>query len=212
MKALSHIISWLKGDPKAVTVPQPHGLYDGPAFRVDGVTSIYFHEDDYCQIELLPEENGDHLVIEGQKVRETAEKNFDGYGFTAIHVPAREPLPLASRKIPVSFIEEVFSMAAFKRIPKVYSGSMSDRAEAPDTVAFKLDPYVVYFDHKDGIVLHIWLQLFWKAEPENRVKLLDALHEIGKKWQLVLMHWPWSRLIDLRDRTATDDYLTVYPE
>jgi hypothetical protein len=210
MNALARFLSWFKVEAKPTAIQKPDPRYDGPAFQTDGVTSIYFHEDDYCQVQLLPKEDHDHLSTEGAKVKEVAEKNFTGYGFANIHVPAKEPIPLSSRGIGVSEIDSILIAERFDRIATVFSGSMSDRALARNTVAFKLGSYSFYYDYENGIVQNIWLDLFGKASSEDRANLTNALHGIGTKWDLVLMHWSWSSLVDLNSQPAIAEYLDSY--
>jgi hypothetical protein len=152
MNALARFLSWFKVEEKPTAVHQPDPRYDGPAFQTDGVTSMYFHEDDYCQVQLLPKEDQVHLSAEGAKVKVVAEKNFTGYGFANIHVPAKEPIPLSSRSIGVSEIDSILIADRFIRIETVFSGSMSDRALAQNTVAYRLGGYSFYYDHENGTV------------------------------------------------------------
>jgi|GEM_PF-1795302 len=210
MNALARFLSWFKVEEKPTAVHQPDPRYDGPAFQTDGVTSMYFHEDDYCQVQLLPKEDQVHLSAEGAKVKVVAEKNFTGYGFANIHVPAKEPIPLSSRSIGVSEIDSILIADRFIRIETVFSGSMSDRALAQNTVAYRLGGYSFYYDHENGTVQNIWLDLFGKASADDQANLTNALHLIGTKWNLVLMHWSWSSLVELNSLPSIVGYVDSY--
>lgn len=210
MNTLTRFLSWFKVEAKPTAIEKPDPRYEGPAFQTDGVTSIYFHEDDYCQVQLLPKEDQDHLSAEEAKVREVAEKNFTGYGFSNIHVPTKEPISLSSRRINTAEIDNMLLAQRFKRITTVFSGSMSDRAVAQETLAFKCGSYVLYYDQDNGTVRSIWLDLFGKASSANRADLINALHLIGTRWNLVLMHWSWSSLVDLSAKHSIEEYFDSY--
>ncbi len=208
MKTLSHILSWFKGG-QASPVTSPSNSEE---LQIDGITSIYFHEDDYCQIELVPRENEGFLIAQGAEIQRSAEKNFDGFGYKDIHVRSQEQVPLSSKNILLSQIADMLRDCGFLRIDTVFTGYSTHREHLQNAVAFKLDPYVIYFDHKDGIVEHAWLDLHWGSSPESQTRMIGAFAQIGQKWQLLLSHWPWSRVVDLTDRAAIENYVTVYPE
>ncbi len=180
--------------------------------RIDGITSIYFHEDDYCQIELVPRENEGFLIAQGSEIQRSAEKNFDGYGYKGIHVRSEEPVPLSTKGIALEHMADMLRVRGFRRIDQVFTGYGSHRELAKNTVAFKLDPYEIYVDHKDCILNHVWLYLHWGASPESKQQLIDAFDQIGQNWHLLLAHWPWSLVVDLTDRSAIENYVTVRPE
>lgn len=208
MKTLSHILSWFKGGQASPVASS----WNADELQIDGITSIYFHEDDYCQIELVPRENEGFLIAQGAEIQRSAEQNFDGYGYKAIHVRSEEPVSLFTKGISVDQMAEILGAHGFLRIDTVFTGYSTHRERANNTVAFKLDPYVVYLDHKVGVVAHAWLDLHWGGSTESKMHFIDTLDQIGRKWQLLLSHWPWSRVVDLTDRSAIDNYVTVYPQ
>ncbi len=208
MKPLSHILSWFKGGQASPVT----SLSKSEEQQIDGITSIYFHEDDYCQIELVPRENEGFLIAQGAEIQRSAEKNFDGYGYKGIHVRSEEPVSLSTKGIAVEQMAEVLTAQGFLRIDTVFTGYSTHRERAKDTVAFKLDPFVVYVDSKDGILAHAWLELNWGASSESQMRFIDALDLIGRNWQLLLSHWPGSLVVDLTDRVAIENYVTVHPQ
>lgn len=208
MNILVRMFSWLKGGQASSVTSSTNS----DELQIDGTTSIYIHEDDYCQIELVPRENDGFLIAQGAEIQRSAEKNFDGYGFKGIQVRSEEPVSLSTKGISVDQMAAILVAQGFFRIDTVFTGYSSHRKHAKDTVAFKLDPYVVYLDHKDGIVAHAWLDLHWGGSTESKMHFIDTLDQIGWKWQLLLSHWPWSRVVDLTDRSAIENYVTVYPQ
>jgi hypothetical protein len=189
MKALSNILSWLKGSPS------------------NTATSIYFHEDDYCQIELVANENEGHLRKTGAEIQQSAKQNFDGFGYKDTFIRNEEPMPLSTKRILPEQLATLLEGCGFQRIAKVCTGYSSHREQLKDAMALKLDPYVIYLDHKDGIVQHIWLEMRWSDAPENQRRFTDALDQIGRKWQLLLSDWSWPKVVDLSDHAATERYV-----
>lgn len=60
----------------------------------DGPT-IFYHEDDYLQVEILPLENLDQLKKESADVENYSKKCFGGFGYTDIYVRSdKNKLPL----------------------------------------------------------------------------------------------------------------------
>lgn len=207
MSTLSHILSWFKGRQPSM-VHSPSNL-EQP--RIEDNSSIYFHEDDYCQIELVPRENEGFLIAQGAEIQRSAEKNFDGYGYKGIHVRSEEPVSLSTKGIALEQMADILRDCGFHRIDQVFTGYSSHSELVKNAVAFKHDPYEIYMDHKDGILDHVWLYLHWGASPESKQQLIDAFDRIGQKWQLLLSHWPWSQVVDLTDRSAIENYVTVNP-
>ncbi len=160
----------------------------------------------------MPRENEGFLIAQGAEIKRSAEKNFDGYGYKDIHIRSEEPVPLSTKGIPLEQMTDILRERGFHRIDRVFTGYSSHREVAKNTVAFKLDPYEIYMDHKDGILDHVWLYMHWGASPESKQHLIDAFDQIGQRWQLLLSHWPWSQVVDLTDRSAIENYVTVNPQ
>ena len=170
--------------------------------------SIFFHEDDYCQVQLMLNENQMSLQKEAEEVFGFSKEHFDGSGYTDIKVREEETHKLADRQIKINEIEAVIINAGFDKIPKVFTGyGQSYREELTNTEAYGKNGCAIFYDYKDYIVEHIWLEYHWGNEQTNKNKFLNCLSDLGKKWNLLLMDWNQLKLVELTDSTATQKYL-----
>ena len=78
------------------------------------------------------------------------------------------------------------------------------RVISEKTIGFGKNYSAIYFDYENGVVKNIWVSNFFEF---NQDKLTDVLLEIGKKWNLVLMDWNSSELIDLSNKEMIRKYL-----
>lgn len=60
------------------------------------MASAFFHEDDYCQVEVLPSTARGYCLAEMGRIDEFADAHQDGAGWTAMYVRGESPQPLAS--------------------------------------------------------------------------------------------------------------------
>ena len=170
--------------------------------------SIFFHEDDYCQVQLALNENLLSLQKEAEEVLGFAKEHFDGSGFTDIKVREEETHKLADRQIKINDMESVITNAGFDEIPKVFTGyGQSYRKELKNAKAFGKNGCSIFFDYKDNIVEHIWLQYHWKNVQTDKDKFALCLGDLGEKWNLLLMDWNQLKLVALADSAATRKYL-----
>jgi len=170
--------------------------------------SIFFHEDDYCQIQLTLNDNLSSLQKEAEEILGFAEKHIDGAGFTDIKVRDEETHKLVERQIKPTDIESVITNAGFEEVPKVFTGyGQSYRVELKDTKAFGKNGFAIFFDYRDNSVEHIWIEYDWENEQSDKEKFAVCLSELGRKWNLLLMDWNQLKLVDLTDSIATKSYL-----
>lgn len=171
--------------------------------------SIFYHEDDYLQVEILPSENYTNLKIESEKVETFAKEHFDGEGFTDIYVRNdKNKVKLSQKQIAPKELEEILSLIGLNRIANVLTGyGQTFREPRKDCIAFGKDYCAVYYSFKDNIVQHIWFTDHWSMDRE---KLASCLHEIGQWWDLVFQDWNLAVTIDLKEKNSIDQYLGIY--
>jgi hypothetical protein len=166
---------------------------------------LFFHEDDYCQIELSPIENLSLFSTEADKINDLAEKTFDGSGYTDIYVRNAERIKLEERKIHPDQLEEIIKITDLGKALSVKTGyGQTYRIEATNTIGYGKDYSAIYFDFKDHMVSHIWLTGHFSI---NQEKLAECLFQIGQKWSLLLMDWNQTVSVDLSDMASIKKYL-----
>ena len=149
---------------------------------IEGLT-IFYHEDDYRQVEIVPNDNHAELEEESKKVNDFANEHFDYSGYTDIYVRTDDnKTELKQRLIKPNDLEQKLEILGLERVPKVTTGyGQTYRELHKDCIAFGKDYSAIYYDFKDEIVQGIWLTNHWSMD---RKQLSDCLHEIGKKWNL----------------------------
>ncbi len=172
----------------------------------DDPQPLFFHEDDFCQVELSPKENLASLTEEADKVTDFARQHFDGVGYTDIYIRSKHRLELRERKIRQDELEAVIVGSDLKRAPAVLSGYGENyRVKLDDTVGFGEGYSAIYFDVKGDVVENIWLTGDIDAEAG---KFRNSLVQIGQRWNLILMDWNLSIAVDLTDNRSAEDYFT----
>jgi hypothetical protein len=179
-----------------------------PESTNDGHT-IFYHEDDYRQVEIVPNDNLAELEEESKKVNNFATEHFDSSGYTDIYVRNDDnKTELKQLLIKPKDVEQKLEIIGLERIPNVTTGyGQTYREPHKDCIAFVMGYSAIYYDFKDEIVNSIWLTNHWSMD---RKRLSECLHEIGKKWNLLLQDWNLTETVDLNDKQAIDDYLGTY--
>ena len=173
----------------------------------DGTNSIFFHEDDYRQVEILPIENVIALKAKTNSQIKFALEHFDGHGFTdAQSRDGQERVELSERLISVSEFEQVVHSLELDRANTVLTGYSTHREIAPNTVGFNGGGYAsVFYSYSNGFIQHIWFTNNWDFDRERFVSFLN---QIGLRWELLLVDWNLADVVDLR----STEYITRYFE
>ena len=165
---------------------------------------IYFHEDDYCQQQLLPRDASAHAQSEIKKIKEFSDAHRDpnGYGWTDIYVRQEAPLEFHTLAIKKDIIGPIIS-PYLPPYDVVYTGYSSHRELCKQTAAWGTsDCCAVFIDwDKDGIVANIWTELF----EQDEVAIQAATHAfaaLGRLHPLVFVDWAWNYTCDVSDESA----------
>lgn len=163
---------------------------------------VWYHEDDHCQIELLPKAAEDFARHQAGDIDTFSAAHDDGgMGWTDIYLRGESPASLKDLNITLAELAHVVP-SNFRRIDRVLTGYASYQEPAPQVVAWQADGGTMFasFD-ESGIISEIWFcQPVAEMEP--------FLSEMANKWPLILADWSWSRVVDLSDRDAVRAYLT----
>lgn len=172
--------------------------------------SIYFHEDDYCQIEVLPIQNYNYCKDEFDKINDFSEEHEveGGIGFTDIYVRNENPISILDLSISIDKICSVLEGVTCK-YDKVSTGYSTYREKCQNTIAYGDNENVVIFfnfDKDTNFVKNIWLTLdtYNENEKESAKQILLALSKIN---ELILVDWGWSFLTKLNNTSSIEDYL-----
>jgi hypothetical protein len=169
---------------------------------------VYFHEDLYCQVEVVPRENLLALNSENEKINEFSEAHRSGLGYTDIYARGEHQIKTISRCITLDEFEALLTAFGFRKISNLYSGYGSYEEICKNTFAFKFDFSVVFCDLQDGLIKNIWLDGFrFNKESELKESLVSCLNQIGEKWNLILNDWDLCEAIDLNNISEIERYV-----
>lgn len=167
---------------------------------------IYFHEDDYCQIELLPKANYESCLKELGIISDFSDKHFDGIGYTDMYVRGERSIPTSTLNISLDQFSQFLLEQGLNKYTTVETGYSSYREQAESTWAFDRDNLTVFVNFEKNIVQNIWLDFY----PNDTSKLDNAIHDLffklGVNWNLILVDWNLKKVINLNDKKSIESY------
>lgn len=166
--------------------------------------SIFYHEDDYKQIEIVPSENFNELIKQAENVKDFEEKHFDGGGYTDMMVREENGFKLKQRGIQSDELDKILSELPIKRNNKVSTGVRPGEISSENTIGFGENYNGIFFDFESDYVTGIWIAGSPNVES---VIFAQVLNNIGNKWSLLLMDWNSLELIDLKNKEQIEKYL-----
>ncbi len=157
----------------------------------------YFHEDDYCQIEILPIEARKFCQMQIEKIADFSKAHQSGAGWDDIYLREAPPRKLAELGITLAEIRDALS----ERCPEydaVYTGYSTVRSLCSDVHAFGEDDQPVIFAEvdKNEIIVSLWC-----SNPSRKLYLLPGIDH------LLLVDWGWEFVAPLRDKSKVEDYI-----
>ena len=168
-------------------------------YRAKG--TIFYHEDDFCQIEIVPKENLSYLLKQADNIADFSAEN----GYSDIYIRKENKVRLKSREIDKTELEKLLTELETEKHTEVITGYGSDyRVKSENTIGFGKEYSAVYFDFENDKVKNIWITNLFGL---NQDKVVDVLSKIGEKWNLVLMDWNSSELIDLSNKEMINKYI-----
>lgn len=108
------------------------------------MTDIFFHEDDYCQIEILPSSGFDASVAIVDEINKFAEAHRSGIGYTDMYMRPENRFKFADFKVHRDDFEALIQ-DCLPSIPRVLTGYSTHSEECQLTAAFGHDGYCAIF-------------------------------------------------------------------
>lgn len=172
--------------------------------------SVFFHEDDYCQIELLPVQNlftkhGETVVI-----KDYSEKHFTEDGFINIISRNQVALPLSKLNITYYDFQSLLKQDALFHFDKIYTGYSSYRELKKNIHGFGFENYILYYEFCNNLILNAWVDYNNISDTLNVYpeKLQNAFFKLGEDLNLILVDWNQLTTIILKNKTSVTDYVT----
>lgn len=170
-----------------------------------------FWEDDYCQIEIVPRKNIEHIKKSIKQIDEFTEKTRTEYEFTDIFMREDLPYPTINEELRTDYFENLLSEKDFEKAMKIrYDGYTIIDCTKTTSNAYSLPCFNFFYDCNNEFINNIWISTSRITSNDHFNKILEALYELGESCELVLINWNSLELIDLTDRNQIKEYLMSY--
>lgn len=170
-----------------------------------------FWEDDYCQIEIVPRKNIEHIEKSITQIDEFTEKTRTEYGFTDIFMREDLPYPTINEELRTDYFENLLTEKGFEKAMKIrYDGYTIIDCTKTTSNAYSLPCFNFFYDCNNEFINNIWISTSLITSNNHFNKILEALYELGESCELVSINWNSLELIDLTDRNQIKEYLMSY--
>lgn len=173
------------------------------------IRTAYFHEDDYCQIELVRDGNLAWCLDQTRRIGEFSDAHRAGDVWTKMYMRQANPVELITLGLTVETLTEQLS-PHLPPFDEVQTGYSSHVEEAAGTLAFGSPDVTAFADHRDGVVSAIWFALV--PGDEKEIEMAAAALNALAPWRLLLVDWGWREVIPLTDALALSGYLRLRME
>jgi hypothetical protein len=168
--------------------------------------SIYFHEDAYCQIELLPVSTRQHCQTQMGIIDDFGAKHSQGdSGFSDIYVRPKVPRPFAELGISISALSTALR-PHFPAYDSVFTGYSSYREKCKTALAWGGEFFTVFANYEADIIQHVWLDFGARNAAESE-RIALALRALPRSDSILIADWSWSLVAVLSDAESLNDYL-----
>ena len=170
------------------------------------MSSVYFHEDDYCQVEVLPASTREDCLAEMGRIDEFSATHQDGAGFTEMYIREASPQALSSLGIKIDDLRTSLS-GVLEEFDEVYTGYSSYRELCPSAKGWgEGDWQAIFANVSDkGIVQNIWLCVN-ALTTESEALWCRVLGSLPRATELLLADWNTSQIVLLTDEAALGAY------
>jgi len=168
--------------------------------------SIFYHEDFYKQIELIPQENYFKAL---KDINDNSIDYEDKNGFVTIIERKEQKIKTEDLNIQFSSIQEKLEKFIIKKYDVVKTGYSNTITIKKNTIALGFERIALFFELTQAdIVKNIWLcqsEILPKVSISNN--LLNALTILGENNNLILLDWNAEVAIRLSSPKAIKSYL-----
>lgn len=172
--------------------------------RMSRRREIYFHEDDYCQQQLLPRGAAAHAEAEVKEIGDFADAHRapGGLGWTDVYIRQEAPVELRTLRIE----KEVFAQTVSPFLPPfdvVYTGYSSHREQCKKTAAWgRSEQCALLADwDEEGIIANAWAE-FFEQDEASILAATRAVASLARLHPLVYADWAWGYTCDASDEDS----------
>jgi hypothetical protein len=170
---------------------------------------IYFHEDDYCQQELLPRDALAYAEAELKKIAEFADahRSPDDAGWTDIYVRPKSPVSFRSLCMKKEDLDAVIS-PHLTSFDLVYTGYSTYRERCRQAAAWgTAQQNAIFADwDDDGIIKNVWAQ-FFDPDEKSLLAASKAVTALATAHSLIYVDWAWGYTCEIINGEAFASHL-----
>jgi hypothetical protein len=157
----------------------------------------FFHEDDYCQIEVQPLENLEFCRQQAGEIESFSEEHKIEGGWDAMYVRGEAQTALESLGITAAEVRTAMS-GVLAEYNEVETGTFSDVSTCKNVLAFGNDNSATIFVGLSAVGI---VHAIWCSDP------LYELTRLPRQERLMLADWGWSFICPLPDIERLRGYL-----
>jgi hypothetical protein len=167
---------------------------------------LYFHEDFYCQVELLPISALESSEGAMGDIDTFSDAHGNGTGWTALYLRQDHSQHLRSLGIPINAVTAALD-PILEPVDEIYTGYSTYRERCNNTRAWTLPCHTALLaDYNEaGIVGHLWI-INEPPAPENINQFWQALRFFSEYGDFFIADWNLSIAVACKD----DDKLMRY--
>ena len=171
------------------------------------MNELYFHEDFYCQVELLPMSALESSTSEMGEIDAFSEAHWDGHSWTALHIREDQTQHLLSLAVSIDAVAALLD-PILEPVTHVYTGFGTHKELCKNTRAWTLpcETALLADFNATGAVEHLWL-VNEPPEPDNVQQLWNALKSLSQSGDYFIADWNLSIAVPLADDEMLMRYL-----
>lgn len=148
---------------------------------------IFYHEDVFRQIELVPEEN---YFSAGRFISDLPPKEASEHGIYIITVRPEQKVSLIDRNIPIAGIKKILDPISLLYSEDVETGYGRTAFKDENTVVWGFERYGIFVKQNKGYTEAIWLCNSSLFSSDNTPTFLSkALFNLIEYYSLILIDW-----------------------
>ncbi|MCR9248909.1 MAG: hypothetical protein NXI20_00740 [bacterium] len=138
--------------------------------------SIFYHEDDYRQVEIVPSENFNQLIKQATNIQDFSANDVDKNGYNNLYIREGDGIKLKQRMIDLKELDSILNRLALEKHTRVSTGITPGELISKNTYGYGQDYNGIFIDFESDIVTAIWIT----GSPEiSNQELAKVLNEVG---------------------------------
>lgn len=180
---------------------------------MDSPKSIYFHEDDYCQIEILPLSLWNYCIEEMKKIDEFSAAHQAQIGWTDIYLRKENPKSLGDLNISVDNFKKSVekTLTSYSKVQTGYSSYIEDCGNCLAWGLTERD-FTIFINFNDkNLISAIWLD--FGILNENKFQVVqETFNNLPKNDELMIADWRWSEVACISEDESLKYYLALHAD